>query len=82
MTALRIIAMIFLALSSIALVIVVLLQPGKRAGMSGAIAGGAETIFGKGKASGLEELCRRITKWVAIAFFVLSLAVLVIDKFI
>ncbi|OAT80226.1 preprotein translocase subunit SecG [Desulfotomaculum copahuensis] len=51
---------------SIALIATVLLQSGKSAGLSGAIAGGAETIFGKKK--GLDELLAKVTTVVAILF--------------
>ena len=50
----------------------VLLQSGKSAGLSGTIAGGAETFFG-GKMKGLDELLAKATKWCAIAFLVITL---------
>ena len=40
---------IVLILLSVAIIVLVLLQEGKSAGLSGAIAGGAETFFGKNK---------------------------------
>ncbi len=43
-----------LIIVSIGLIIVVLLQSGKSAGLSGAISGGAEQLFGKQKARGLD----------------------------
>ena len=60
---------VILALGIIA---AVLLQSGKSAGLSGSIAGGAEMIFG-GKKKGLDELLVKITKWVALAFLVVTL---------
>lgn len=59
---------ILLALGTIA---VVLLQSGRVAGLSGAIAGGAEAVFGKKK--GLDSLFERITAFVAVGFFLSSL---------
>jgi preprotein translocase subunit SecG len=56
--------------SSIVLIASVLLQEGKSAGMSGAIGGGAETLFGKGKAKGLQALLQRITIVSGIIFMV------------
>jgi len=56
---------------SIAVIIVVLLQSGKSAGLSGSIAGGAETFFGKKK--GLDELLGKVTIVVGILFAVTSL---------
>lgn len=53
-------------LLSVALIAAVVLQSGKSAGLSGAIAGGAETIFGKKK--GLDELLGKVTIVVAVFF--------------
>lgn len=64
-------------LLSIALIAAVILQSGKSAGLSGAIAGGAETFFGKKK--GLDELLGKVTIVVAI-LFAASAIVLVIWK--
>lgn len=49
----------------------VLLQSGKSAGMPGAIAGGAQTFFGKKK--GLEERLARVTSAFAILFMISSI---------
>ncbi len=57
---------------SIALVVVVLLQSGKQAGLSGSISGGAETFFGKNKARTMDAMLSRITTAVAILFVVTS----------
>lgn len=59
-------------LVGLGLISTVLLQSGKSAGISGAIAGGAETIFGKKK--GLDELFSRISTVLAVLFMVLTLA--------
>ena len=55
------------------LIAVVLLQSGKSAGLSGAIAGGADTFLSKNKAKSWDAKLAKATKWVAIAFLVLSL---------
>lgn len=64
---------------SIALVVVVLLQSGKQAGLSGSISGGAETFFGKNKARTMDAMLSRVTTALAILFivtsFVLSLVI-------
>jgi len=52
---------ILLVLVCIALITVVLLQSGKSAGLSGAISGGAEQLFGKQKARGLDLILHRAT---------------------
>ncbi len=64
---------IILLLLSVAIIVLVLLQEGKSAGLSGAIAGGAETFFGKNKSRTMESKLVLITKIIAISFFVLAL---------
>ncbi|ACV64625.1 preprotein translocase, SecG subunit [Desulfofarcimen acetoxidans DSM 771] len=53
----------------------VLLQSGRSAGLSGAIAGGAETLFGKKK--GLDELLGKVTVLLSVLFVVISLVLTV-----
>lgn len=55
-------------LSSLILIASVLLQEGKSAGMSGTVAGGAESLFGKHKAKGLQALLQKITVISSIVF--------------
>ena len=64
---------IVLILLSVAIIVLVLLQEGKSAGLCGAIAGGAETFFGKNKSRTMESKLVLITKIIAISFFVLAL---------
>ena len=63
--------LVVLLISSLVLVAAILLSPGKTAGMSGAIAGGAETLFGKKKAKGFEGVLERATK-ISVFLFMLS----------
>lgn len=58
-------------LAALFLISVVLLQSGKSAGLSGAIAGGAETFMAKSK--GLDDKLAKMTKWVALVFVLLTL---------
>ena len=67
--------MVLLVIVSLALIVVVLLQSGKSAGLSGAISGGAEQLFGKQKARGIDLVLHRITIVLAVIFFILALAV-------
>lgn len=67
--------MTLLVIVSLALIVVVLLQSGKSAGLSGAISGGAEQLFGKQKARGLDLVLHRVTIVLAALFFILALAV-------
>jgi preprotein translocase subunit SecG len=64
-----------LVIVSIGLILVVLLQSGKSAGLSGAISGGAETLFGKQKARGLDLILHRITIVLAVLFIILAVLV-------
>lgn len=61
---------------AIALIVVVLLQSGKSAGLSGAISGGAEQLFGKQKARGLDLVLQRTTIILSVLFFVLTIAIM------
>ena len=70
MTALTIIHVVV----SIALILVVLLQHGKQQGLSGAIAGGAETFFGKSKARTMDAMLGKLTSVCAVLFVILAVA--------
>ncbi|MGI6685751.1 MAG: preprotein translocase subunit SecG [Bacillota bacterium] len=65
--------MIIQVLVSLGLIASVLLQSGRSAGMSGAIAGGAETFFGKKK--GMDELLGKVSAGLAIGFLLLTLMI-------
>lgn len=69
---------VLLVIFSIALIAIVLLQKGKSAGLSGAISGGAEHLFGKTKARGMELVLQRVTVGVAAGFFILAVVVAVL----
>ena len=72
MNTLSIIIDVVLILISLGLILVVLMQQGQREGL-GAIAGGAETFFGKSKASTLDKKLSKLTTIVAIVFTLLVL---------
>lgn len=61
-------------IASIALIVVVLLQSGKEAGLSGAIAGGSETYLSKTKKKGMDQILASSTKWIALVWILLTLA--------
>ncbi|OPA76299.1 preprotein translocase subunit SecG [Paenibacillus selenitireducens] len=71
---------ILLVIFSLGLIAVVLLQKGKSAGLSGAISGGAEHLFGKQKARGLDLFLQRLTIALAVGFFVLAMVVAYLVK--
>ncbi len=59
---------------AVALIIIVLLQHGKQAGLSGSIAGGAETFFGKNKGRTIDAILSKLTSVAAVIFLITSLA--------
>ena len=61
------------ALCSIALIVVVLLQSGKEAGLSGALAGVSDSYMSKNKKGGLDKILASSTKWIAIVWVLLTL---------
>ncbi|ACS98862.1 preprotein translocase subunit SecG [Paenibacillus sp. BK033] len=71
---------ILLVIFAVGLIAVVLLQKGKSAGLSGAITGGAEHLFGKQKARGLDLFLQRLTVGLASGFFILALVVAYVVK--
>lgn len=62
-------------ISCAVLIAVVMLQSGKTAGLSGVIGGGSDTYLAKNKGKTLDSKLARATKWVAIAFAVLTLII-------
>ena len=67
--------MVLLIIDCIALITVVLLQESKSNGLSGAISGGAEQLFGKQKQRGVDLFLHRLTIILAILFFVLMFCI-------
>ncbi len=59
---------------SLILIVVVLMQHGKQQAISGAIAGGAETFFGKNNGRTIDEVLKKVTAVVAFLFVASSIA--------
>ncbi len=75
MEAVKTVLTILEVIASVALIIVVMLQSGKEAGLSGAIAGGNEDSYlSKSKKGNLDKTLASATKWVALAWILLTLA--------
>lgn len=72
MGALRITLMVIFIVICIALVILVLMQEGKSAGL-GAISGAAETYWGKNKGRSMEGKLVKVTKYLAVGFMIVSI---------
>ena len=73
MSALEYIVGAVVILVSLAIVFIVLFQQGRRAGINGVISGGADTFLSKTKARTWDARLSRMTKYFAIAFFVLAI---------
>ena len=67
--------MVLLIIDCIALITVVLLQESKSNGLSGAISGGAEQLFGKQKQRGVDLFLHRLTIVLAIIFFLIMIGI-------
>ena len=79
MAVLRTIITIIFIFVCVALVVVVLMQEGKSAGL-GSISGAAETYWGKNKGRSMEGQLVKVTKVLAVLFMVLA-AVLNLNVF-
>ena len=66
-------------ITALALVLIVLFQSGKSAGLSGAIGGVADSFLAKNKAKTLDAKLARATKWVGAVFLVLTFILLILQ---
>lgn len=82
MQPIEIILGVLILITSILVVILVLMQEGRQQGLSGAIAGGAETFFGKSKGRTMEQKLVKGTRVLAVLFFVLTLATTLVLLFL
>ena len=73
MQTLKIIVLVLDLISAVLLTATVLIQSGKSAGLSGAIAGASESFMAKGGSKTLDAKLAKATKWVGLAFVLLSL---------
>ncbi|MHB8073620.1 preprotein translocase subunit SecG [Desulfosporosinus fructosivorans] len=69
---------VLLVLSSVGLIATVLFQSGRSAGLSGAITGAGESVFGKKK--GMDELLAKFTAALAAVFLLSSLGLAMLMK--
>ena len=70
----EIILVVLEVIASLALILVVLFQSGKESGLSGALAGNSDTYLSKGKGKNLDQVLASATKWVALAWVLLTLS--------
>ena len=74
---LRVVLLVLEVISSAALIIVVLLQSGKESGLSGALSGNSDTYMSK-SGKGKDKILATATKWVALAWILITLALALI----
>jgi len=73
MNTLKIIVLVLDLISAVLLTAVVLIQSGKSAGLSSAIAGASDSFMAKGGSKTLDAKLAKATKWIGLAFVVLTL---------
>lgn len=79
MDALTLVITILQLLCGLAIIVVVLFQSGKSAGLSGAIGGVADSFLARNKAKTWDAKLARATKWVGAVFLVLTMVLLILQ---
>ena len=77
MGALEIVLGVLLILASLAIIVIVMMQKSREGGLSGAIAGGSDTFFGKNKGQAVSKKLSVLTSIVAVIFVLLVCTVYV-----
>ena len=75
---LKLIITILQLLLGLGVILIVLFQSGKSAGLSGAIGGVADSFLAKNKAKTMDAKLARATKWIGALFLVLTLVLLIL----
>ena len=65
-------------LCGLGIILIVLFQSGKSAGLSGAIGGVADSLLAKNKAKTMDAKLARATKWIGALFLILTLVLLIL----
>ena len=78
MGALKLAITVLQLICGLAIILIVLFQSGKSAGLSGAIGGVADSFLAKNKAKTLDAKLARATKWVGALFLILTLILLIL----
>ena len=69
-------------LFAIIIIAVILLQEGRSKGISGTIAGGADTFLSRGKSKAVDAILAKWTKFIAIGFMALIIAANVVSIYL
>lgn len=80
MNTLTLIVTILQVLCGLTIILAVLFQSGKSAGLSGAIGGVADSFLAKNKAKTMDAKLARATKWIGAVFLVLTLTLLILAR--
>ena len=72
MTLLRVLTVVFV-LICLAITVVILLQEGKQAGLTGAISGAADSYWGKNKGRSMEGMLVKLTRIGVILFLIIGM---------
>ena len=75
---LKLIITILQLLLGLGVILIVLFQSGKSAGLSGAIGGVADSFLAKNKAKTMDAKLSRATKWIGALFLILTLVLLIL----
>ena len=78
MTTVKLLITILQLLCGLGIIVMVLFQSGKSAGLSGAIGGVADSYLSKSKAKTMDAKLARGTKWVGAVFLILTLVLLIL----
>ena len=78
MTLLRVLTVVFMIICLI-ITVVILLQEGKQAGLTGAISGAAESYWGKNKGRSMEGKLEKATKVCVVLFLIWDLSIIKIN---
>ena len=78
MGALKLIITILQLICGLAIIVAVLVQSGKSAGLSGAIGGVADSFLAKNKAKTMDAKLARATKWIGAVFLIRTLILLIL----
>ncbi len=79
MEVVKIVLTVLEVLASVALIVVVLFQSGKEAGLSGAISGNSDSYMNKSGAADKDKKLAAATKWIALAWIILTLVVCLLN---
>ena len=78
MDTLKIIVLVLDLISAVLLTATILVQSGKSAGLSGAIAGASDSFMAKGGSKTLDAKLAKATKWIGLAFVILTLMTVIL----